>query len=250
MSTDNPEPINTSNKDIDPRINTKYLYIQLDSNNNKVYSPRGANLLKLDSYLDELYKNYKLFLNEESNDYTFKLDEYATLILLNVNKIIDMIKPCASNSTDLETRCSCVYDSSCIDSDICMYVNEIQLVLLDYILNLSYITNKSPKTDYEYLPFFILKNTADIITANEANRNLVSQNEYLLCGTTRWVPKSTDPILQAKYNKILTRQKQNQADHTYNFTLRYVIYGIISISVLCMLYLWYKSRQGGKNETN
>jgi hypothetical protein len=244
MSTWTEKPTILNNSNVDPRLDQKYVYIQIDSDNNKVYLPRGQNLLKLDSYLDELYKYYKLFTNETNN--TDNLDEYATLILTNINKIIDMIKPCANSSIDLETRCSCAYSNSCTDNDNCMYVYEIQLILLDYILNLNKITNIPPKTDYDYLPFIIQKNTADIITGNKANNNMVSPDEYLLCSDIRWLPRSVDSELQGKYKKILTRMKQKEESHTFNFTLRYIIYGVVITSILCMLNIWYKNMQSSK----
>jgi hypothetical protein len=230
----------TLNLSDDPRTSAKYVYIRVDSTGNKIYSPRGNNLLKLDAYLDTLYLNYSLFYKEKSS--TYNLNIYATLILTTINNIIEIIKPCASD-TEIDAKCSCVYDSSCTDSDKCIYINEIQLLLLDYILNLTSITNQEPKTDYDYVPFFIQKNTADVITGNEANKNMVSPDEYLLCSTTRWVPKSTDPVMAAKYKKVLAIETQKQANVINNILMWNIIYAVSSVIVLAILYIWYKNRQ-------
>ena len=113
----------------DPLTDTKYKYLYINSSRNKVYTPRGPNLLQLDGYFDSLYSTYVLFDNELKD--TNKLDNYSITIYNIINNIINnQLKPCA-NSTRID-KCDCISTRSCSDNDLCIYTIEIQFLLADY----------------------------------------------------------------------------------------------------------------------
>jgi len=230
---------------VDPRTDSKYTYLYINSSNTKVYTPRGPNLLQLDEYFDTLFNTCVLFNNELSD--VDKLNNYSITIYDTINNIINkQLKPCSENTRI--NKCDCISISNCMDSDVCAYTLEIQSLMSEYITILSKIVIPEIKANYNFLPTMIQNYTAAAVTI-PINKILGTANNYTLCGITLYQTSTvTDSTILSKYTSLLASKNkqldnvktQVQAVQTAN-TIKNIIIGlIICIVVAVIIYFSWK----------
>ena len=196
---------------------------------------------------NNIYNNYLLFSNENDNtkDLTI-LDTSASNIQNSFNKITDIIMPCIKDTTPYDNpnpRCSLPQ---------CMWVNEVEMLFMDYLPIIIMMTNSNVKEQYQFLSFFIIQNLVDSITSNTTNYS-ASDNTYYLCSSNEnpsgYKKREPDPKLSAAYNALIKKmntQLKNkdtrQTDTAWINFLLYIVLPIVIFIVLILLYVKYAKK--------
>ena len=236
--------MSTSTKIItDPRLSTNYEYLKVDSSGKYLVSSNDQTLINLQSYVNIIYSIIVLFNNENSN--TNNLDKYAIIINNNINKILEIVKPCIQAPEDPSVKCK---------TNICKYMSDIENILLNYELILINITTGNGlKKKYNFLQFLLHYNFVKLITDNNHNMNL-SIDAYSLCNRSTYSKPSDNPDLQKQFELLMSDKLATQAEvvqsNQLQFILNILIYIFASIIIYLIFAFLYKKYLVNKKEVN
>jgi len=227
----------------DPRLSQNYKYLIVDSSGKYLVSTNDQILGNLQNYVNIIYNNLVLFNNENTN--TNNLDKYSIIINNNVNKILEIVKPCIEEAEDPFFKCT---------TDKCKYMSDVQNILLDYELLLNSIITGDIKKKYDFLPFFIHYNFVKLITDNKSNKNLSITSAFILCNSTNYYKPIDNPELQQQFEALMAQKLDTQTQvveaNKMEFILKILIYIFVSIIAFVIFAFLLKKYYLNKKEVN
>jgi hypothetical protein len=197
-----------------------------------------------------VYNNYVAFVSVDDNSKdTSILDNAATQIQINFDKITDIMMPCTSDPTS--------YLIKCTSNDACKWSSDVEKIALDFIILISGMTTSKIKEEYQFVSFFMIRKFYDAITNNEGNFEPAvvksgsstltpsgsSRKVYFLCGNIQYGARLTDPVLEARFNAHRARmqvQLENKNQREYDRSIiTFLLYILLPVVVFILLILTY-----------
>jgi len=209
-----------------PLLDNKY--ISLRSSNDQVAK-------KIVDSATSIYKDAVIFNKTKESDVS-TLDTTIVNIQSKFNDLIILATPCSSiSNTD---KCS---------TPICNYVTFIENLFLDLFMLMSDVIpmDKSPKSEYDFVTFFMVYYFSNMVTNNPNNRNKydVDKEIYTLCSGQVYSPPKDPSDKTSKYNKILDRMSTSQnttiVRQESSNNLSFLLYILVPTFVFIILILLY-----------
>jgi hypothetical protein len=207
--------------------------------------------IKIVSSFNIIYSNYIIICNTADNATdTSEIDNAASQILSSFGDITNIILPCINDPTPYGTKCT--------SNNNCTWASDIENISLDFIILLSAATPSSTasnitiKSEYQFVPFYMVDGLYNAIMKNKANLLTVgnpTKPTYYLCAGTPYNPRSTDPNLVLAYNKLTNKmnlllQSNNSrlSDQMIINFLLYILLPTVVFIILILLYVKYTKK--------